>query len=80
VQFLKRKLGYSGVSAPVVCSPLASKELYQLLRMHGAMATDFLEDLFLKVRQVSNSSPMHQAPEVSGEKSICIKTILLKLK
>src|SRR4030095_2906170 len=68
------------VPAPVVCSALASKELCQLFRMHGAMATDFRKDLLLKLRQVTNPSAMDQLPEVSGQKSIRIKAILFKLK
>src|SRR5258705_6490986 len=80
VQIFKRKLGYSGIAAPVVCSPLASKELCQQFRMHRPMATNCFEDLLLKLRQLSNPSAMNELPEVSGQKAIRVEKILLKLK
>ena len=80
MQVFKRKLGGSGIAAPVVCSALAAKELCQKLRMHRAMATDCFEDLPLKLRQLSNPSAMHELPEVSGQKAIRVEKILLKLE
>ena len=80
MQIFKCKLCYSGIAAPVVCSPLAAKEPCQLFWVHGAMVTYCSQDLLLKLRQVSNPSAMHQLPEVSGQKAIRIEKILLKLE